>query len=105
MTTEMVEIERGAFEAALRTADNYDAKYMKRDSAHPDYYANRIIQASWEGWCAKTRAKSQRAVAVAELETLRTEIRAQAGLKDNYQDWDETERMLNALIDRAGGAS
>lgn len=50
-------------------------------------------------------AQSQRAVAVAELEALRTEVRAQAGLKDSYQDWDETERMLTALIDRAGGES
>ena len=51
------------------------------------------------------RAQSQRAVAVAELEALRTEVRGQAALKDHYQDWDETERMLSALIDRAGGGA
>ncbi|KAF1006021.1 MAG: Endodeoxyribonuclease toxin RalR [Luteibacter sp.] len=56
-----------------------------------------------ETWNA--RAKSQRAVGVEELDALRNEVRVQSSLKDHYQDWDEFERMLSALIDRAGGGA
>ncbi len=101
LTPEMVERERSAFElfAAEFTID------LTRFARHPDKYKFQQAADAWSAWLktAEARAQSQRAVGVAELEALRTEVRAQAGLKDNYQDWDETGRMLSALIDRAGG--
>ena len=117
LTPEMVEIERAAFEAEMRTADNYDAKYMKRDSAHPDYYANRIMQAVWEGWCMKTRAQSQLAVTVADDAVL---IRREVydflmghgdlrglwfGDRGDHKGAFWWREDLRALIDRAGGGA
>ena len=102
LTPGMVEIERKAFEADwIRRWPLWDNRAFVRSKRWLDSYDICAIQDCWETWLA--RAQSQRAVDVAELEALRTEVRAQAGLKDNYQDWDETERMLSALIDRAGG--
>ena len=102
LTPEMVEIERAAFEADWCTRRPLWRSWaFDRSLDWPNEYASSTVQDCWETWL--TRAQSQRAVAVAELDALRTEVRGQAALKDHYQDWDETERMLSALIDRAGG--
>ena len=50
------------------------------------------------------RAQSQRAVTDLDLlQALRAEIQTQSGLKDCYQEWEDTENLLSALIERAGG--